>query len=86
MALHYTKKKDEKTENTADPWNIYGVNFGKENKSDSEKVAWELTTIREAPAEPALTEGAVATADSPTKELPSSNEEPVDTVEKNNQN
>ncbi len=52
MALHYTKKKDEQTENTADPWNIYGVNFGKENKSDSEKVAWELTTIRETPAEP----------------------------------
>ncbi len=52
MAIHYTKKKDEQTENTADPWNIYGVNFGKENKVDSKKVAWEITTIKEAPAEP----------------------------------
>ena len=50
MALHYTKRKDEQEKNTADPWNIYGVNFGKENKSDSEKVAWELRTIKEAPA------------------------------------
>ena len=52
MALHYTKKKDEQTDNTADPWNIYGANFGRENKSDSQKQTWEETTIREAPSQP----------------------------------
>ena len=47
MGLIYTKKKDEETQNTADPWNVYGVVFGRESKADSEKVAWEVRSTTE---------------------------------------
>ena len=47
MGLIYTKKKDEETQNSADPWNIYGVGFGRESKADSEKVAWEVRSTTE---------------------------------------
>ena len=43
MGLIYTKKKDEETQNSADPWNIYG----RESKADSEKVAWEVRSTTE---------------------------------------
>ena len=47
MGLIYKKKKDEETQNTADPWNVYGVGFGRESKADSEKVAWEVRSTTE---------------------------------------
>ena len=47
MGLIYTKKKDEETQNTADPWNVYGVGFGRESKVDSKKVAWEVRSTTE---------------------------------------
>lgn len=47
MGLIYTKKKDEETQNTADPWNVYGVGFGRESKADSKKVAWEVRSTTE---------------------------------------
>ena len=44
MALIYTKKRDEQESNIADPWNVYGVSFGKDAKVDSEKVAYEVAS------------------------------------------
>ena len=37
MGIFYTKKKDNFNKNTADPWNTYGVDFGKKGKADSQK-------------------------------------------------
>lgn len=42
MALFYTRKQDNKEENnTADPWNNYGIDFGKEYRADSEQATSE---------------------------------------------
>ncbi len=48
MELRYHKKKKETVdENTANPWEVYGVDFGKSAKADSEKASYELRTTTE---------------------------------------
>ena len=41
------RNKTKIVNNSADPWNIYGVGFGRESKADSEKVAWEVRSTTE---------------------------------------
>ena len=47
MALTYHKKKDTFDDNTADPWNVYGVDYGESAKADSEKATHELKATTE---------------------------------------
>ena len=39
MGIFYSRKQEkERDNNTADPWNNYGIDFGKDKRADSEKA------------------------------------------------
>jgi len=54
MGLFYHRKKDTVDKNnTADPWNTYGVDYGKSSKKDSQKETFiHKAATEDLPAKP----------------------------------
>ena len=54
MGLVYHRKKDNfEKNNTADPWNTFGADFGKNTKADSKKETFIIKSVTEdLPAKP----------------------------------
>ncbi len=47
MGIFYKRKKDNLDKNTADPWNTYGIDFGKASKKDSQEETYILKSATE---------------------------------------